>query len=327
VFVRVVYGSTDLARARISDGAIRAVATTPDRPERWPYWSDAAQRLLFQVGDAEDRDASDLVLWDPKTEVETPLVTTPHRAERWPEWSPDGRWIAYAFFGGDPVSGIATVDWRSGKVALIARSGSRDLYLRPNFSPDGGRLVAQRRIDGPGTSQLWVVAAGGTPKPLTRDPKWVDIKPWFTRGGKRIVYSRRAGDDAPHDVVSIRAHGGDLRPIAATAADEHSARPSPTRDEVALVSNRDGSSDLFLVNLSGTDLRNLRRTPEWNDFAPRWSPDGERIVVTAVPKDLADFGTMTPAVLAHARVIVLDREGKVLLETPGAMADWMPPWP
>lgn len=320
-------GATDVARVRIADGAIRPVTTTPDRSERWPYWSNAAQRLLFQTGRSDDRHASDLVLWDPKSERETELVTTPNRAERWPAWSPDGAWVAYAFAGGEPASGVALSRWRNGNVVLVARSGVRDFFLRPNFSPDGGRLVAQRRSDEPGTSQLWILEAGTPPRRLTHDPKWVDIKPWFTRDGRRVVYSRRATEGGPHDVVSIRADGGDFRAIVATPADEHSARPSPARDEIVFVSTREGSSDVFVVSDSGADARILQRTNEWNEFAPRWSPDGERIVVTAVPKDLADFGTMTRAVLEHARLFVLDREGNVLLDTPGAMADWMPAWP
>jgi Tol biopolymer transport system component len=127
--------------------------------------------------------------------------------------------------------------------------------------------------------------------------------------------------------VSVSASGGNLREIVATPADEHSAWPSPTRDEIALLSDQDGSSDVFLVDSSGARLRNLGRTPDWNELAPHWSPDGERVVVTAVPKDVAGLGSMNPAALAQARVVVLDRNGKVLLETPGAMADWMPPWP
>jgi hypothetical protein len=30
---------------------------------------------------------------------------------------------------------------------------------------------------------------------------------------------------------------------------------------------------------------------------------------------------------AVARIAVIDRNGRVLFETPGMMADWMPAWP
>jgi len=327
VFVRAVNGSADVVRARLADGAERPVTATPDRPERWPYWSDSARRLVFQVGDAEDRNASDLVLFDPQSERESALVTTPQRVERWPGWSPNGRFVVYAFRGGTPASGVALADWQQDTLSLVARSGVRDYYLRPSFSPEGLRLVAQRRSEAAGSSNLWILTAGAEPRPLTTDAAWVDIKPRFDRSGARIVYTRRRPGHRSHDVMSIDASGGEPRAVLATDANEHSARPSPLRDEVVLISDRDGSEDVFLIDEDGGEPRNLRRTPEWNELAPRWSPNGERVVVTAVPREIGRFGSLSGEVLPLARVRVLDRNGNVLLDVSGAMPDWMPPWP
>jgi len=229
VFVRAVDGSTEVMRARISDGAERTITQTPDRAERWPYWSDVARRLVFQVSEADDPDGSDLVLWDPNGERESALVTTPRRVERWPAWSPNGRWVAYAFRGGTPASGVALASWESGTQHLVAESGARDYYLRPGFSPDGLRMVAQRRSETAGRSKLWILTAGAAPRPLTTDPAWVDIKPDFDRRGHRIVYTRHRAGERSHDVMSVEAGGGAPRPVLATPANEHSARPSPRR--------------------------------------------------------------------------------------------------
>jgi Tol biopolymer transport system component len=326
VFIRIVDGRPDVMRARISDGAVRAVTTTPDRTERWPYWSNGARRLVYQIGDSDEPGGSDLVLWDPKTASETKLVTTPQRSERWASWSPDGRWLAYAFLGGRPMSGIAGVDWRRRETTVIARAGRRDFFLRPNFSRDGRLIVAQRRIPGHASSNLWILSSAAAPRRLTVDPDWNDTKAWFTRDGSRIVYTRRPEAGGHFDVISIALTGEDRNAIAASEANEHSAQASPTRDEVALVSDRDGSSDIFLADLDGGSLHNLLRTPYRNELAPRWSPDGERLVVTTVPGHVANFGSMNAAALQRARLVVLDRQGNELLDTPGAMADWMPPW-
>ena len=129
------------------------------------------------------------------------------------------------------------------------------------------------------------------------------------------------------DVVSISVGGKDQRTIAGSEADEHSARPSPTRDEIVLVSDRDGSSDVFLADLDSSSLRNLWPNAGHNELAPRWSPDGERIVATSVPENVGDFGSLSNSASEQAHVIVLDRGGNLLLDTPGLMADWMPPWP
>jgi Tol biopolymer transport system component len=327
VFIRVVDGSTEVARARISDGALRAVTSTADRSERWPYWSDGARRVVFQVTDPDDTRKSDLVLWDPETESETKLPPTPLREERWPCWSPDGRSLAYAFRGQRPKSGVALMDLRERKTTAIARSGRRDFYLRPNFSPDGRLLVAQRRTPENRGSNLWILSPSAPPRRLTSESDWYDMKAWFTRDGSQIVYTRRPQAGGAFDVVSIAADGRDLRTIAGSEANEHSARASPTRDEIVLVSDRDGSADIFLADLDGGSLRNLRTDPDRNELAPRWSPDGERIVATSVPVELGDFGSIDTAVFEHAHIVVLDRGGNLLLDTPGLMADWMPPWP
>jgi Tol biopolymer transport system component len=220
------------------------------------------------------------------------------------------------------------MDLRARKTAVIARSGSgsRNLFLRPNFSPDGRLLVAQRRIPGRG-ADLWILSPAERPRRLVIDPDWHDTKAWFTRDGSRIVYSRRPAAGGNFDVLSVAVGGGDQQTILGSEASEHSARPSPTRDEIVLVSDRDGSADAFLADLDGGSLRNLWTNPGRNELAPRWSPDGERIVATSVPVEVGDFGSIGISAFEHAHIVVLDREGRLLLDTPGLMADWMPPWP
>jgi Tol biopolymer transport system component len=330
VFVRVVGESTEIIRARIADGEERAVTVTPDRDERWPYWSQQAKRLVFQVALPGERSSSDLVLWNPVSQRESPLPATPSREERWPSWSPDGRSIAFAFRGGVPSSGVALAFWRKRRITLVAKAESSDFYLRPNFSPDGRLLVAQRRIaEQAGSSNLWLLSADAKsdPRPLTSDPEWNDSKAWFSRDGTRIIYTRRAPAGSDYTIWGIAAAGGAPYPVVAAAGGGHSARPSPARDELAFVTDRDGSSDVYLAELDGSNQRSLQRTPAYNEFAPRWSPDGEFLVVTRVPADIADFGSMSPRALARALVVVLDRSGKQRFEAAGAMPAWMPAWP
>ncbi|MBW2288296.1 MAG: PD40 domain-containing protein [Deltaproteobacteria bacterium] len=329
VFVRVVGDSNEIVRVRIADGEERSVTLTPDRDERWPYWSEKANRLLFQVGRPGDRNTSDLVLWNPVSQRESPLPPTPGREERWPGWSPDGRSIIYAFRGGVPGGGVALAFWRERRIKLVVGSTSNDFFMRPNFSPDGRLVVAQRRIAGQtGSSNLWLLSAEAMDaRPLTTDLEWNDSKAWFSRDGTRIIYTRRAVGGSDYTVWGIPTAGGAPYPVIAGADDGHSARPSPVRDEIAFVSDRYGSSDVFLADLDGSAQRNLQHTPDYNELAPRWSPDGEFVVVTRIAREVADFGSMNQRTLEQAHIVVLDRNGKQHFEAVGAMADWMPAWP
>jgi TolB protein len=261
------------------------------------------------------------VLWDPESQVAKPLRESPQRDERWPVWSPDGASLVYAYRGGQPRAGIAQERLSDHRTRLLAVSGSADFFFRPGFAHDGLHLVAQRRgADGRGSS-LWRLTPGQLPEPLTQDDAFYDMKPGFSRDGRTIVFSRRHAEGGPRHLARIAVEGGDVHPITSGERfDDHSGRASPTRDEIAFISDRNGNSDVFLVPLEGGAPAALTRTPV-HEFAPRWSPDGERLVVTTFPEGGGDVSRIDAA-----RIVVLDRRGEKLLEVEGAMPDWMPPW-
>jgi Tol biopolymer transport system component len=236
--------------------------------------------------------------------------------------------VVYAFLGGDPAAGVAALRPGDAELEILAASGPQDFFLRPHFSPDGERLVAQRRGEDGVGSWLWLLEPGQAPRRLTHRPDRYDLKGSFTRDGTRIVYSRRRRGADVHRVLSIDLAGGDPRVLAGSdGRDAHSAEPSPTRDEIAFV-QRDGRQyDLYRADLDGGNARPVTRSPDRNELAPHWSPDGERLLVTVTPAasgmpELADAES-----LREASVLVLDRQGRELFQTPGFMPDWMPPWP
>jgi Tol biopolymer transport system component len=80
------------------------------------------------------------------------------------------------------------------------------------------------------------------------------------------------------------------------------------------------------MNADGSDVRQLTRTPERHEFAPRWSPDGERLLVTVAEPEYGLPRLTDRESLSNARVVALTRDGEVLFDTLGFMPDWMPPW-
>jgi Tol biopolymer transport system component len=325
VLVRILGGSNEIVRVRLSDSAAQTLTATPEVEETWPFWSAPAGRLAFLASTSAGQ--HDLMLWDPERGAATRLARTPQRDEQWHVWSPKRPEIAFAFRGGKPPAGIALADLTTGTRRVIAATGSNDFFLRPSFSPDGNWLIAQRRDPSGRGSNLWRVHEGSPPQPLTQDPKWFDAKPVPTRDGREILFLRRPAAGGPRDILAIAPTGGATRTLASTpGSDESSVLPSPRRDEIALISNRDGRSALYLAPLVGGEPRELSSDPTRDYFTPRWSPDGERLAAVSTRSRDGAPRLADAEALAETRVVVFDRNGRVLFETPGFMADWMPPW-
>jgi dipeptidyl aminopeptidase/acylaminoacyl peptidase len=327
VFVRRQGDGADLARARLADGAVRGLWRTPERDESWPTWSERARRLAFQVGRGRAGERSDLWTWQQGEAEPSPLWETPRRDEGWPAWSPSAAELAFAFRAGARPASVAIVRFGAGApVAVsVASAAPREWFLRPRFAPDGASLVAQRRAAR--DSQLWILARDREPRALTDDPAWFHLKAAFTRDGARVVFTRRPAAGGPCDVASVDLRGSDLRLHAsAPGSDDQSGTPSPTRDELALVSDRDGNFELYLAPLPEGPARRLTDTPDWNEGAPHWSPDGELLVVTAAPRGGPAPGPHGPGALQGSQIRVIDRSGRQIFEAPGLMPDWMPPW-
>jgi dipeptidyl aminopeptidase/acylaminoacyl peptidase len=324
IFVREVGRQADLARARIGDGAVAVVSRTPHREERWPYWSEAARRVVFQARPYGPHSETHLVLWDPESGEERVLASKPARDYRWPTWSPVSSRLAYAFKQPRGPAGVVLYDLATERSEVVSRIAFPGFFLRPSFSPDGRRLVVQRRAGRSVETDLWLVESGQPPRRITSRPGAIDTKARFTTDGRAVLFTRRLEQQGPGDLFRIDLESGiETRYASLPTADDHSAWPSPTRDEIAFISDRDGSQDVFLLALADGQPRNLTRSPEIDEAAPLWSPDGERLAILRRPQSEAG----SRPVAAETHVAVIDREGRTLFGTQGMMADWMPAWP
>ena len=316
VFERTISGQTDLWQARLSDGAVRRLLDTPDRQETLPLWSPQAQKLLYQV---RLEGSEKLILFDPSDGTET-LLRVEHRGFKYAaSWSPDGKRIAFGVMSPfDKKRSIREYDLKAGTTQMLGSALPDQEFIRPMYAPDGVHLSAQKRGSNM-QQQIWLLERGKEARQVTRPTERSDNEASFTRNGEWIVFTSVFGTRPPN-LNLIRPDGSDRRGfVFSSLTQDHWAAPSPTRDEIAFVSNRANGGDLFLSDIEETDLRNLSNSRGRYEKLPRWSPDGELLAVTVLDKT-ASGDPHEP------HVVVFDREGEILLELPGRFASWMPPW-
>jgi Tol biopolymer transport system component len=161
---------------------------------------------------------------------------------------------------------------------FISRGGRVDQLTddpadtEPAFSPDGVTIAFARDGD------LFSMRPDGTGQRQITGGAEVDSRPQFSADGRTIVFERSSGTGAPRDLYAVGAHGGGLRVLAASPADEHEAALSPNGKVLAFVRSvaetGGGSSDaIFSVRLNGGGPVRLSRGSE-DAFAPHYFAGG-----------------------------------------------------
>jgi TolB protein len=153
-----------------------------------------------------------------------------------PAWTRDGQAVVFVSNRGR-IHGTGGL-WRApavpGAQAVELRYEETNWQARPDFSPDGNRIVYSSYL-GRNWLQLWLMPAnGGEPFPLTYG-EWDETSPRWSPDGAQIAFiSNRDGDT---QLRLLRLPGGSSRVLEAT--DRHRLRPSGTvhlsvRDEQGL---------------------------------------------------------------------------------------------
>ncbi|QOV40272.1 PD40 domain-containing protein [Streptomyces ferrugineus] len=147
---------------------------------------------------------------------------------------------------------------------------------RPQFSPDGGRLVVCAYRGG--GFHLWTLRPDGSGLRQLTDGPWDDRGPAWSPDGTRIAFASERGGDtvtgAPYRIWVVDVRTGELTRLT--------GRPG-----------QDGP---------GQDAR-------WEDFDPAWSPDGGRVLF--VRGGVTATGTLRATIVAS---VAADGSGPVTTE-------------
>ena len=196
-----------------------------------------------------------------------------------PAWSPDGRTIA--FFSGAKIY-LMNADGSEHRTLTRPQAGVRDLA----WSPDGRKLafLQGRGGCGPSCHDLYVVNSDGSGLRNLTAKLAVGIRlglgpasdPAWSPDGQMIAFAR-LNPGLGESIYVVKADGSRLRNLTPKPVGTY-ADPawSPDGRKIAFVSDRDGNSEVYVMNANGKGQRNLTRNPAF-DADPAWSPDGRKI--------------------------------------------------
>jgi Tol biopolymer transport system component len=290
LFVRNVEDGRCLFRAAVVGGRLSKILDDVVEAD----WSPDGARVAFLRGRPEGGDNVVLVgVADVQTGAERILTEIENRACYGIRWSPDGRTIALC--EGSLTGNIAEdsnvdlVDADTGELRRLKVTGWSGPYTAVSWSPSGGAFVVGQAVD-------FLSHATGTPGQMMEyDLGSGDLQPLFwspvrlPRGGfgfstlavlgqDRIVLEEQTlhaellefdwtdgGEPGPAHPLT-RGLGRDRQPVF-----------SPDGELVMFSSNRSGNVDLWLLDRTSGQLRQLTDDPA-DDWDPAFTPDGRQVV-------------------------------------------------
>jgi len=177
-----------------------------------------------------------------------------------------------------------------------ATVGFANLY--PVFSPDGTKLAFTSAKGGDyfGLSSLFVYDLVKKTETLVQG--YVRTAPAWSPDGTKLYYGRQTRDN-PHWSLQFDIYEYDLQREeerrVTTGKRAFGPTVSPDGKQVAFVSNRDGTTNLALVNLDGTAYREITLFANGEQvYNPCWSPSGDRIVFDYSVRDGRDIAWIRP---------------------------------
>lgn len=109
--------------------------------------------------------------------------------------------------------------------------------------------------------------------PVTQDGSIVAAPTWVPKQWHLLYTSYKNGFAW---IYSHNLTSGERKPFARFAGSNISPAVSPDGTKVAMIMSRAGSPDLWVMNMDGSGLTQLTKTPE-DESSPCWSPDGRMI--------------------------------------------------
>jgi Tol biopolymer transport system component len=228
----------------------------------YDYQPDASRDGRSVVYVKYDHDAMELWLLDLTTGSARPLTAGGH-VNLEPRFSPDGRRVAFVSTEHNGRFHIFLLDVASGAAVRLTGEARSDLpryyyspydhELSPVWTPDGSEIVFvsnRGHIHGTGGFFRMKAEAGAEADEIHYEETNWRARPDISPDGKRLVFPSYLGRPW-HQLWVMPASGGDVFPLTYGEYDNTSPRWSPDGTKIAFISNRSGTTEIWIQEVLG----------------------------------------------------------------------------
>ena len=247
--------------------------------------------------------------------------------------SPFTDWIAFGY-GQDNTREIIIMHPTTGSRQQITNNGT--IEEAPSFSADNWKLVYSSYRTQGGWELYAYDLRRGTEQQLTSFEGEAHFPSWSpVPGDTRILFEGRTSEPRATNIWMVDVATGEMTQITEGGAD---SRPSWSPDGTRILFGRatsdttgDGqitvndAADIYVLELSSGEEKNLTDTPDFGDFNFAWSPDGEWIAYASMRRDANGDGFINLSDSENLFIIRADGGEEQLLNLRGR-AVFSPSW-
>ncbi len=221
-----------------------------------------------------------------------------------------GSRIAFGFTGHSEHE-IGAVDVDGGRMAVLTKMGADSLL--PAYSPTGGEIAFTSYLRQ--NPDLWIVSAGGgRARRVSKQPGLNTGAAWSPNGHTLALTLSFEGNS---EIYRINPDDGRIEArLTNNPAIDSSPAFSSDGSQIAFVSNRQGSPQIFVMPASGGSAKRVTFQGKYNQ-TPRWSPRTDKLQIAFTGRD--ERGVFD--------VFILDvKSGKIDRVTQGKGSNLDPTW-
>ncbi len=232
---------------------------------KFPEWATDNSKLVF-ITKLPRKSAWELWIQD-LTGGRT-VIPTPTSYVSSPTLSPDGTEVVFSARSRSRVdSDIFVSELDGGRRRRLTSHASID--TSPSWSPSGQQIAFVS--DRSGTPQVWMVDVDGSNTRRLVDRGGHCDSPSWSPDGSRVLYSWQAPRRAKHDIFLVEVVTGNLYQLTSGRGSNENPHWSPDGGHIAFQSDRSGTKQIFVMNLSGNNLRQLtaygiNESPAWSSY-------------------------------------------------------------